>query len=417
MKAIQKLQLYNFDYNLHQSLYLSMQQQLFDNYHPQKPQGLAIAKKGKQKLSKNQEAFNRLTQKIEKLQKEISKKQHQFDLALNIYGKEYYAAQLTMLDTMEKFIITLFEIYKKNKLSKPNQRQIKEVIKFHLQEYFEQSAIEPGKKLQQIFSELENIQYDKMMEQEKEQEQADFIEMLQKIKVDTKGFDFKDEAAMAAKIAEAHQKLAALEQEEEEKERKQQAKKRKTAKQTDYDTIQKAVNENKQKNISTIYKQLAKLFHPDLEQDIDRKVEKEILMKELTNAYEAKNLHALLLLELKWIHKENDHLENLTEDKLTVYLQILKEQAMDLENQKNTIIHQPQYSVMVNQFGFYLQNKPVETVMVEVNNLKEEIMHFENDIKNFESETGLRYVNQMIKQWKKKDDDLDDEEMLRMFFG
>ena len=30
-------------------------------------------------------------------------------------------------------------------------------------------------------------------------------------------------------------------------------------------------------------------------------------MKSLTEAYEANNLHALLMLELKWIHNENNH--------------------------------------------------------------------------------------------------------------
>jgi hypothetical protein len=394
-----------------------MQQDIFGNYQPQKPYSLAIAKKGKQKLSKNQEAFNRLTQKIEKLQKEIEKKQSQFDVALGIYSKELYPAQLKMLANRQKLIIVLFEIYKKNKLSKPNQRHLKEVLQFHLQEYFEQSDTEPGKELQQIFSELESISYDKMMEQEEAQMKAHLEEMLEKMNVDIAGIDLKDEAAIAAKIAEAKHKMEAMQEENNERERKRNAKKSKTAKQIEFDKIQQAVKENKQKNISTIYKQLAKLFHPDLEQDTDRKVEKEILMKELTNAYEAKNLHALLMLELKWIHKENDHLESLSDEKLAIYLQILKEQAMDLEHERNTIIQQPQYSVLVSKFGFQLQKYPVEMVREQVKNVEEVAVNFESDIKDFESDMALRYVNEMIKQWKHREDDLDEEDILRMLFG
>jgi hypothetical protein len=394
-----------------------MQQDLIGNQQPQKPRSLAIAKKGKHKLSKNQEAFNRLTQKIEKLQKEIEKKQIQFDVALGIYSKEYYPAQLKMLENRQKLIIVLFGIYKKNKLSKPNQRHLKEVLQFHLQEYFEQSDTEPGKELQLIFSELENISYDKMMEQEEEQMKAHLEEMLEKMNVDIAGIDLKDEAAITAKIAEARHKMEAMQEENNERERKRNIKKSKTAKQIEVDKIQQAVKENKQKNISTIYKQLAKLFHPDLEQDTDRKVEKEILMKELTKAYEAKNLHALLMLELKWIHKENDHLESLTDDKLAIYLQILKEQAMDLEHEKNTIIQQPQYSVLLSQFGFQLQKYPVEMVKEQVKNVLEETLNFESDIKDFESDMALRFVNEMIKQWKNREEDLDEEEILRMLFG
>ena len=395
-----------------------MQQNLFENYQPQKPQNLAIAKKGKQKLTKNQESFNRLTQRIEKLQKDIEKKQTQYDLALGIYSKEYYPAQLKMLENRQTFIIVLFEIYKKNKLSKPNKRHLKELLKFHLQEYFDQSDIEPGKELQDIFSELESISYDKAMEEADEEMNAYYEEMLKKMNVDIAGIDLKDEAAVAAKLAEARHRMEALQEENIERERKRNAKKSKTAKQIEFEKIQQAVKENKQKNISTIYKQLAKLFHPDLEQDTDKKVEKEILMKELTNAYEAKNLHALLMLELKWIHKENDHLESLTDEKLLIYLQILKEQAMDLEHEKNTIMQQPQYAVLVNNFGFKLHNQPVEFVKEQVKNVQALTLNMESNIRNFKSDLALRFVNELIKQWKKREDDLDDEEeFLRLIYG
>ena len=256
-----------------------MQQNLFENYQPQKPRSLAIAKKGKQKLTKNQEAFNRLTQRIEKLQNDIEKKQTQYDLALGIYSKEYYPAQLKMLENRQTFIIVLFEIYKKNKLSKPNKRHLKELLQFHLQEYFDQSDTEPGKELQDIFSELENINYNKAMEKADEEMNAFYEEMLKKMNVDIAGINLKDEAAVAAKLAEAQHSMKAMQQENIERERKRNAKKSKTAKQIEFEKIQQAIKENKQKNISTIYKQLAKLFHPDLEQDTDKKVEKEILMK------------------------------------------------------------------------------------------------------------------------------------------
>ena len=190
-----------------------MQQNLFENYQPQKPQNLAIAKKGKQKLTKNQESFNRLTQRIEKLQKDIEKKQTQYDLALGIYSKEYYPAQLKMLENRQTFIIVLFEIYKKNKLSKPNKRHLKELLKFHLQEYFDQSDIEPGKELQDIFSELESISYDKAMEEADEEMNAYYEEMLKKMNVDIAGIDLKDEAAVAAKLAEARHRMEALQEE------------------------------------------------------------------------------------------------------------------------------------------------------------------------------------------------------------
>ncbi len=390
--------------------YIAMQQQTFPSDNQPKPQGLTISKAGKQKLSKNQEAFNKLTQKIEKLQKDIEKKHLQLDLALKMYGNELYPAQLRILQTRHKLITVLWDIYKSNKLSKTDQRHLKNVVQYHLQEYFSLTDTEPDTILQNIFSEIEGIGYDKMMQDEKENETARMKDMFANLDIDMAGIDIDDEAAMAAKLAEAEQKMAGMEERNDERDRLRQAKKKKTAKQAESEKMQKAVEEMKQKNISTIYKQLAKLFHPDLEQDAERKIEKEILMKELVAAYEAKNLHTLLTLELKWIHKETDHLESLTEEKLTIYLQILREQASGLEYQKISIFQQPQYATLVNLFGFSAQRYPVEIVRQAVINATEIVQNFESDIKDFESSMALRHVKEMLKQWKHREKEFDEDE-------
>jgi hypothetical protein len=381
------------------------------------PQSLVITKAGKQKLSKNQEAFNKLTQKIEKLQKDIAKKQLQFDLALKIYGNELYPAQLKMLAQQYKLIIALWHIYLSNKLAKPDQRHLKNVVQFYLKEYFLQTDIEPDGILQNIFSQLEGISYDKMMQLEKEKEWAEMQEVLKAMEVDAEGLDIDDEAAVAAKLAEARQKMAAMQAEQEEEHKQRQQQKNKTAKQLEHEKLQKTIAEMKQKNISTIYKQLAKLFHPDLEQDVEKKVEKEILMKELTAAYEAKNLHALLTLELRWINKESDHLETLTDEKLAIYLQILKEQATNLEWEKKDIIQQPQYAVLVNQFGYTVQKYPVEMVQQQLKTAQTIARDFEDNITNFTSAFALRHVKEMLKQWKLQEQELDEqEEIMRMLY-
>ena len=110
--------------NIH-SIYI-MQQQLFSTEgNKPKQQSLTISKTGRQRLSKNQEAFNKLTQKIEKLQKDIEKKQLQFDLAMKMYGNELHPAQLRILEARHKMITVLWGIYKSYKLSKTDQRHLK----------------------------------------------------------------------------------------------------------------------------------------------------------------------------------------------------------------------------------------------------------------------------------------------------
>ncbi len=397
-----------------------MQTALFDDINPPKNNSLNIRGGTKKQLSKNQLEFNKLTQKIEKLNKEIERKKLQFDAALKIYATALYPAQLKALEARNKLITTLWEIYRSKKLSKPNQRQLKQVLIFHLEESFAQLTTEPSKELQDIFSALNGISYQQAKKEEAEMLAEQMKAMFANFKMDTEGLDLNDEAAMAAKLEEFQQQIEMEEAAQEEKRNKRQAKKKKSAKQEQYEKLQQAVQDAKQKNIGSIYRQLAKIFHPDLEQDAEKKVAKEILIKELTNAYESKNLHALLSLELKWIYKESSHLETLADDKLSVYLQLLKEQVSNLEYEKKGIFQQPQYSILTQQFGPDIQTKPIEIVQQQVNIETAIVRSFEEDIIDFKSDKGLRYVNMMIQQWKeeRENEAFDDEdEMLRMFFG
>jgi hypothetical protein len=397
-----------------------MQTTLFDDINPPKNTSLNIKGGTKKQLSKNQLEFNKLTQKIEKLNKEIERKKLQFDAALNMYATALYPAQLKVFEARNKLIITLWGIYRSKKLSKPNQRQLKQVMVFHLQESFAQHVIEPSKELQDIFSALSGVSYEQAKRDEAEMIEDQMKAHFARMKVDIDGIDLKDEAAIVAKLAEYKQQIEIEEAAREEKRMKRKVKKTKSNKQEEYEKLQQAVQDAKQKNIGSIYRQLAKIFHPDLEQDAEKKVAKEILMKELTAAYEAKNLHTLLSLELKWIYKESSHLETLADDKLLVYLQLLKEQVSNLAYEKLSIYEQPQYGVLVQQFGPAIQSNPIEVVQQQVNMETATATSFEENIVDFKSDKALRYVDMMIRQWKEEmyNASLDEEnEIFSRFFS
>jgi hypothetical protein len=389
--------------------------------------GLAITTTGKQKLTKNQDAFNKLTKRIEKLQQDIERKQHQFDLALKIYGTTLHPAEQKMQARRRELITALWNIYREKRLSKTNQRELKGMLQYHVQEYFQLSETEPDKELQEIFSAIEGMDYAEMIADEKTLLEEEMKDMFAHANVDITGIDLDDVAALTAKLHEAREKIAAAEQEqlaaeEDWRQRKQKkAPKKKTAKQIAQEKAQQEVEEMKQKNIGTIYRQLAKLFHPDLEQDPEKKVEKEILMKELTAAYEAKNLHALLTLELRWIHQETNHLESLTEQKLAVYLDILREQARELERQKATIFYQPQYAVLATKFGYNMQQYPVQTVNTILEQVRYMIEKTAEDVDLLQTDFRLKYVKSMLKIWQQEqyemNDDDDEDGLFEMWYN
>lgn len=397
------------------------QQELFPGINTTNvKRSLAIGKGSKQPLSKNQQAFNKLTEKIEKLHKEIKEKHELFDAAIKLYSQKVFPIQKEMVLQKRKLLDVLWENYKSNRLSTTDQRHLKIILQEHLQDFLQLSAGNPDNKLKQIFRELEGETYEAFLKRQNHFKKAEMQEMFDNLDVDIDldEVDFTDENEVAKRLAAAKEKLREREEKEAARKEQRNQSKKKSKGQLEKAALRQAGDELKQKNISTIYKQLAKLFHPDLEQDELRKAEKEILMKELTAAYEAKNLHALLSLEIKWIHNETDHLETLTEEKLGVYLQILRDQAEQLEREKNELFLQPRYAVLYQEFGPSIIRKPLATVKEAFNEMETVVIHLGRDIADYASEYGLRHIKGLIKQWKqmRRQQPSDEEDYLRMLF-
>ena len=107
---------------------------------------------------------------------------------------------------------------------------------------------------------------------------------------------------------------------------------------------QRAVEEAKQRDLKTIYKQLAKVLHPDLETNPDLRANKEEWMKRLTSAHAAGDLRELLRIEMEWLGEEASNLAAAGDEKLKVYSLILKEQIDDVKSRTFTLKDEPQYS-------------------------------------------------------------------------
>lgn len=362
---------------------------------------LSITKKGKAKLTPNQSAFNRLTAKIEKLRKSLDAQRSQLDKALVIYGNEFHPLR-KMLQQKQRSLISIFwRYYHEGNINRKNLVHLRHIMKAQLDNYLSHSEEPADEELKEIYTELQGEDYEDAERRTHEEAKEGFMENLRKmnIDVDMEGVDMRDAAAVAAKMAEIKEKI---------REREEEASNKK------YDKVRRKPgaeerDEAKQKSISTLYKQLAKFFHPDLEQDPALRAEKEVLMKELTVAYEEKNLHAMLMLELQWIHKENAHLAQLTEEKLHVYLQLLREQETELEEQKRMMFAAPQYSVLVNEFGHSITRMPVQYLQMEMENLNDYKNGLIDTIAQLEGRDGQRHISDLIREWK--------EEQMRNSYG
>lgn len=307
---------------------------------------LIIGKRQKEALSKQQQAFNRLIKKIEKLRQELEQTAIALNSKLDFYGKHIYPVQQQLNELRKECTRLLYQFFKIKKLpfplSKKEKSSLKEVIALQLKSIFSFGKEEPDDEFKEIFKAVEGISYEKAAEQ-------DFADMKEEMQDMFKQFGFDmDFDGINSKMTqeEVMKKMAEMQDQFKQQaaaNEQQFTARKKTKKQLEREAKEKLIEEARTKNISTIYKQLAKAFHPDLEQDEELKIQKEELMKQLTAAYENNDLHTLLRLELSWIQKEENNPDKLSDEKLAIYNQVLKEQVEELEDEIIMLIDHPRY--------------------------------------------------------------------------
>lgn len=162
-----------------------------------------------------------------------------------------------------------------------------------------------------------------------------------------------------------------------------------------------AIEEAKKRDAKTLYKQLAKVLHPDLEPDPTLKAHKEAWMKRLTSAHSSGDLHDMLMIELEWLGEEAGNLATASEEKLRTYALMLKEQTDELRERTRDIAMEPQYQPLHEFRGPF--GAPV-TVREIVGRLSADLREQEEALAILQAGgTGLR---KLIHRW--ADDHADD---------
>ncbi|MEO5999681.1 MAG: hypothetical protein ABIN89_22995 [Chitinophagaceae bacterium] len=335
-----------------------MQQRLFD-IPEEKPklvsQALIINTQQEKLLSKQQQSFNRLVKKIEKLRVDLTQLSKTLDESLNFYLKHIHPLEQQINELHKESVKLLFIFFKNKKpLSKKERHFLGGAIAQRLDIIFGFERIEPDDEMKEIFKAIQGISYEKAMENDFDSLRDDMKSMFEEFDVDMNFDDIHNTMTEEEMMQKAIELEEQFKQQANEKEQQQSAR-IKTKKQKEKEEKAKQKEEVRTKNIKSIYKQLAKILHPDLEQNEELKLQKEELMKQLTNAYENNDLHTLLNLELTWIQNEENNLDKLTDDKLEIYNEVLKEQIAELEDEIEETVEHPRYQVLQKFTTFVTQ--------------------------------------------------------------
>ena len=118
---------------------------------------------------------------------------------------------------------------------------------------------------------------------------------------------------------------------------------KKTPRQRQRDEERMLQEEFAARSVRGVYLSLAKVLHPDLIADPVERLRKEELMKRVTAAYQERDLHTLLTLEMEWVRSEHDALEKIPDDTLKLYTAALREQATVLEKERAMLRRDPHF--------------------------------------------------------------------------
>lgn len=357
--------------------------------------------KGRKKslLSSAQKTFERLRNKITSLENKLKKRQQELDSCLNYYHEKIAPEKKSLSTTLTDLTKVLHNHYKNSKVfSKKEQNALKEVIVSKVDHIFGLTTIKDADpEINEIYKDLKGTYYHEAISGDFEEIMEEMQEMFKAngLDIDLSNLDPSDgEEEIKEKFFSAMGAAAQAASEQEPEKPKSKKEQQKLLKEQQLEALQK-------KGLGSIYKQLAKAFHPDLEQDIDKKAEKVELMKKLTCAYENDDLHTLLSLEMGWMSREENGGKIQDDEQLKIYNSILKDQVTELQCSLETAMLHPKYFSIQNFLNDPFCDDATSLEMV-YSELQEDLERHKVLLKKLYTSEAEKTIRSLIRPEKKK---------------
>jgi transposase len=327
-----------------------------DSSGPQTVDSLIVMPQPDRPLTKAQRKFNRLVARIENLRATLDLETRRLDAALAYYGEHLYPRLQRLIALRKDFVRVVSRWFDHKSLRRGRNRDaLRSFVGEQLNEIIEAEGALTDDDLQRMFELIHGVNLQDVERVELDEARSAMEAALSELGIDMDLSDLQldmSEEALAAKAAEMAERIQQKAQEDEEAFRSTE--RPSTKRQLEKEERMRHAEEMRNKSIATIYKQLAKVLHPDLEPDATQKERKCALMQELTVAYHNNDLHTLLRLEIEWIQREQSGVDRLTGEKLGIYNQILKEQAEELEQELAALPYHPRYQPLLTPDGTFL---------------------------------------------------------------
>ncbi len=313
---------------------------------------LVITKNSSDKQTKQQIEFNKLTSRIERLKADIQLASKRLDSVLNVYHNEFKPLAVKRADKELEFAALIDKKSQLYKLTNSQTEQVRTIILHLCNNAFVDKI--PSEEQEELFDKWSQVSYKEEVKNIEDATKNEFAEMLN---------DMFDMDINPNEIGNTEEDIAKFTAQFEAKlkEKYQSETSSNNKRETKLEARKKAEEQLLSKNLRNLYLTLVKLLHPDNEIDEQIKIEKQEKLKQVTVAYENKDLASLLIMETEWIHAETDHLNQLSDEKLKLYNSVLKQQIDTLKSDLQMISMHPRYSEIPDIFK---HSKPAEQIQI-----------------------------------------------------
>ena len=315
--------------------------------------GLALRPGTGRPLGRKQKSFNRLVATVETLRGRLDGDRRRLDEALVFHAAEVRPRVERVAATRKDLVRALVPYLGDRRLKRGDQGILRTMLAEQLDDILESdAALEDD--LRALFDELHGADLGQVEHAHMEGARAALEDMFVEagIAVDLSAFTPGMSAEeMAAKMAELTDNLR---RQAEAAEPRTAPGRRPTQREGRVDEWARQQDELRKTTLSGLFRQLAKVLHPDLEADPQVRQHKSALMQELTVAHANGDMHTMLRLELDWLRHEEGDAVRMTDARLDAYIALLEEQAADLTAEIEALPYSPRYFPLVQDGPFGL---------------------------------------------------------------
>ena len=358
--------------------------------------------------SKEQKRFNSYLQKIKKLKNQIELSRELVLEMSRLIHDEVRPVEKKMHDAWKALIIDLDRSMFADKLTNKQFDKYEAIVFEEADSYMANCPAD--EKVQAIFDKHSAESFDDIKSQSQEHSKEFLIEMLRtQMGIDIDPEDIEDvtdpfnNPKVFEKLREAQEKHQAHTEEQAQKRAEFEANRPKSDKQIQKEERRKAAESAISKTTKQIYMDLVKNFHPDTEQDEEKRLWKTEIMQKITLAYGDDDYIQLLELQMTLLEDRDNAVEKFDDKQLRYFNDALKQQVDELEMQLR--MNSPDMNPMFQGAELFSLNRDqmLRNVNKQVKNFQHNLKVYRNNAEVIKSAKGLK---EYVKQYQ-LDDEMD----------